>query len=168
MTLPSDPQLRSVFLSKEVYGLVLGPYLTPRHRQRSGRLRADLESYVRGGNISICLTPRKAKKSDFGILEPTSKCVWDYRSRDPRPGLRILGQFAGPDIFVALDWWPRSVPVDWSDKEPLGDQDGKEHERRWRTAINECCERWFEVLPNSVPQSGEKVERYVSGKFLLG
>ena len=168
MRLDSDPQVRTMLLSKEICELVFGPYLSKKHKERAGRLRADLENYVRGQNITLCLIPRKAKLSDFGLLEPTSKCVWDYRSRDPRPGLRLLGHFVDVDKFVALTWWPRSVAVDWSNKAPLGDQVSKTEDRRWRDAITECTEKWFEILPNSIPISGEKAEKYVTGKFLLG
>lgn len=168
MRMDSDPQARLLLLSEEVCQLVLGPYQTKAQSERAGRLRADLENYVRGKNITLCLTPRKARRSDFGLLEPSSNCVWDYRSRDPKPGLRLLGHFADVDKFVALTWWPRSVPVDWSDKVPLGDRNDKKHEARWRDAINDCAVKWFDVLPNSIPVGGEKVEKYVSGNFLLG
>jgi len=157
-----------MLLSRDVWELVIGPYQSVAHQARAGALRADLESFVRGENIVVCLTPYKARHSDFGLLDPVSDGAWDYRSRKARPSIRLLGHFADIDTFVALTWWPRTGTLDWSNKLPLADADARTHSMRWRVAIHECCERWFEILPNSTPVTGQKVENYVSGKFLLG
>lgn len=160
MHLDSDTQDRTLLLSKEIQQLVCGPYLTDSHAVRASRLWADMETFVRGEAVSICLTPKKAKGASFGLLGPTSKATWDFRSRTPAPSLRVLGHFAQADTFVALTWWPKRVKVDWSPKSPIGDDD-----MSWRIAIHECNERWFEILPNSVPLSGLKGESYVSDKL---
>jgi hypothetical protein len=81
------------------------------------------------------------------------------RCRDPKPSLRVLGRFARPDIFVALDWWPRWNAVPWSPKAPLID------EARWTTAVSECEQKWNEVLPGISPVTGEKVEGYVTRNY---
>jgi hypothetical protein len=156
----SDPQSRVMLLSKDVYGLLYGPFKTESHEIRAGMLRANLESFVRGLEVSMCLIPKKAKSAEFGLLGPESKATFDYRSRAPKPSLRILGHFVERDTFVALTWWPRRVKVDWSDKEPLGNDD-----RRWRDAITDCNEKWWQILPNCVPISGSKGEKYVSAKL---
>lgn len=161
MHLDSDPQIRTIVLSKEVQALVLGPYRTRLHESRANALWAEMESFVREEWISICLTPKKAgKDGDFGLLGPTSSATWDMRSRKSPPSLRVIGRFYEVDTFVALTWWPKRKKVDWSDKEPLGDDDV-----RWRNAISECDQRWWELLPNSVPIAGQKGENYVSAKF---
>lgn len=160
MRMDSDPQNRVMYLSKEVQQLVLGPYKTDQHEERAGKLWADLESFVRGGTVSMCLTPYKAKSAIFGLLDPVAKATFDYRSQSPRPSLRLLGHFLDVDQFVALCWWPKRVRVDWSAKEPLGDDRSK-----WRMAICECNDRWFKILPNSVPIAGLKGENYVSSKL---
>lgn len=161
MRLDSDAQVRTMLLSKEVRELVLGPYRSRAHEARAGLLWADMESFVRGGHVSICLTPKKAgKHAKFGLLDPISAATWDFRNQVPSPSLRVLGHFESVDRFVALTWWPKRVLVDWSQKEPLGVD-----VRRWRDAITECNERWYEILPNSVPVSGLKGDSYVSSKF---
>lgn len=162
MHLESDAQDRTILLSKEIQQLVCGPYLSNSHEVRAARLWADLESFVRGEAVSMCLTPKKAKTANFGLLGPTGSATWDFRSRSPSPSLRVLGHFAQIDTFVALTWWPKRVQVDWSSKMPIGDDD-----MAWRIAIHECNQRWFEVLPNSVPLSGLKGENYVSAKLHL-
>lgn len=164
MRLETDPQNRVMLLSKEIQELVLGPYLTKAHEVRAQKLWADLESFVRGENVSMSLTPMKAKSAAFGLLKPVGAAIFDFRSRDPSPSLRILGHFHGVDRFVALTWWPKRVKVDWSKKEPLVDDP-----LRWRLAMHECSKNWFELLPNSVPISGLKGEKYVSSKlFIVG
>lgn len=156
----SDPQARVVLLSKEVKELLYGPFLTEAHEIRASGLRANLESFVRGLEVSMCLVPHKAKAAAFGLLAPINAATFDFRSQIPRPSLRILGHFVECDTFVALTWWPRRVTVDWSDKEPLGDDT-----RRWRDAINECNEKWWAILPNCVPVAGIRGENYVSAKL---
>jgi hypothetical protein len=166
MELPSDSQDRCVLLASEVVTLVFGPYVNAAHERRAAQLAADLESFVRKKEISISLTPRGAKKdakdADFGILDPPGHTTWDYRSRIPSPGIRLVGRFAKVDTFVALGWWPRSVPVTWSDKLPLIDD-----ELRWRIAMHHCETEWYKVLPDLIPVAGTEVENYVSGNFRL-
>jgi hypothetical protein len=161
VSLDSDTQSRVLLLSKDVYDLVYGPFKTESHEIRAAILRANLESFVRGLEISMCLIPKKGgKTAAFGLLEPIAKATFDFRSLAPRPSLRILGHFAACDTFVALTWWPKRVKVDWSNKEPLGDDD-----RRWRDAITECNGKWWQLLPNCVPVAGLKGEKYVSAKL---
>ena len=57
MRLDSDPATRVVLLSKEVQELVLGPYRTRLHESRGGKIWADMDSFVRGRYVSICLAP---------------------------------------------------------------------------------------------------------------
>ena len=162
MRMPSDPQHRVMLLQKDVLELVTGPYGNALHERRGNALWADMEAFVSGQAISVCLTPRRAGNADFGLLEPRGDATWDYRSRNPSPGLRLIGCFAKADTFVAMDWWPRSVPVSWSNKEPLQD-----NELRWRIAIHECLVLWNRILPGLVPLVGGGVERYVSENAIL-
>lgn len=159
MELPSDPTKRAVLLSKEVYPLVMGPYANVHHERRAGRLRADLESFVKGEQITISVTPREAGEADFGLLDRPGQSTWDFRSRDPKPALRLIGHFLKKDTFVALDWWPRSRPVSWSSKRPLTE------ELDWRIACHGCEENWHQILPGLIPVSGTKAERYVAENF---
>lgn len=162
MRLDSDPCMRDMFLSKEICELVLGPYLTPAHSVRASRLWADLEAFVRGDEISMGLTPHKHKFATFGRLKPVADLVFDFRSRDPSPSIRLLGHFESVDCFVALSWWPKQKKVDWSDKEPL-----QKDETKWRHAMMECTNSWFDILPNSVPVSGTQGDRYVSSNLII-
>ncbi len=37
-------------------------------------------------------------------LEPWSDEIWEIRSIDPKPSIRVFGSFAGQDVFVGLTW----------------------------------------------------------------
>jgi hypothetical protein len=152
----SDPIERSILLHEEVRAALLDG-TTEAQRVRMMKLRADMESFVSGGAISMCFIPREADEEFFGLLDPPGEAAWDMRSRDPPPGLRVLGMFAKVNTFVALDWWPRSVKPAWTGKQPLT------CELRWRMAIHEVRERWHHILPGEIPVSGTDVRNYVTG-----
>jgi hypothetical protein len=105
------------------------------------------------------MTPRKHDEAFLGRLEPTTLSVFDIRSRDPKPSLRVLGRFARPDVFVGLDWWPRWKRVSWSVKEPLTD------DQKWAAAIAGVAKIWSEILPGITPVLGDKVEGYVTRNY---
>lgn len=97
----------------------------------------------------------------MGLLEPARQAVFDIRSRNPPPELRIFGRFYKVDVFVALIWRPRSKPVSWSDKEPLSD------DQHWTDAVIECETRWWKILPNSQAVTGMEANKYVSANIHL-
>lgn len=149
-------------IDAEVGGLLNGPFRDVYHERRIGHLRADLETFVKGEEISLCFRPYDHGKAYLGLLDPPGQATWDIRSRRPGPGLRVFGRFAARDVFVALTWWPRSRPVNWSSKQAL-----KGNQLLWRLAILECEEEWNRILPGEVPVAGTRAERYVSDNYIL-
>ena len=100
----------------------------------------------------------------MGLLDPPADAVWDIRSRDPRPAIRIIGHFADTDLFIGLTWAPRSVPVPWSNRPPLG-EGGSE---QWKLIIRECKAAWRRLFPSYDPYSGDTIHDYISnGKVFL-
>ena len=93
----------------------------------------------------------------MGRLEPISSGSWDVRSRDPKPGIRVFGAFAATDLFVALDWRPRSRRIAGFDKKPLLDD-----EIEWQLAMLEAEQRWDNILPRLPRIVGKHVSDYVS------
>ena len=150
----SDERKRSILLHPRVWSEIYGNH--PDFRERFGRLRADLEMFVRGQHIRMSMTPYQHKKAYMGLLAPPEEGVFEIRSRDPKPGLRLLGKFPCTDVFVALEWAPRSVK--WKDRPPLGD--GKSLE--YQMAIIETHQRWANSLPNLSPVTGENIHDYIS------
>src|SRR3990167_5208519 len=102
--LPQIPVERTLLLSEKVNLLVTGPWPDTQTERRCGRLRADFDAYIANGMLSVAWEPYKAKTAYFGRLDQVADEIWDIRSRDPKPAMRILGSFADTDVFVALEW----------------------------------------------------------------
>ncbi len=122
---------------------------------RAGRLRADLEMFVEGRLISVAEDPYKKPKSAYmARIDPPEDEVWDIRSRDPRPGIRVLGLFSEKDTFVALTYELR---------EALGGPGSKE----WRDARERCKTRWRGLFNPYLPLSRSDANEYVSNIILV-
>lgn len=161
---PLDASLevkRVMVVSDEVQKLLDGPWSTGSLARRANRLRADLEMFVRGQVLGISMTPYKHKSAYMGLLDPPERGFWDIRSRDPQPGLRVLGHFAEVDLFVAMIWHPRSVDVDG--RTPLGTSRGL----NWEIAKLQCEDAWKDLFPNHLPKTGEKIGDFISENTLL-
>jgi hypothetical protein len=156
--LKSDPESRSMFLSGELKTLLDGPWTDQELRYRAGRLRADLEEFIKGAQLAVCLEPFAAKTAYMGRLAPIEDSVWDIRSRDPSPALRVVGLFAEADLFIALRWAPRSRQVKWTEKPPLGPRDSRE----WRDMIGQCKTDWRNLFHPYSPVQGDNVHAYIS------
>lgn len=157
-TIDDDPVERHMFVSEEIFQLLEGPSKGVAMKRRRGFLRDDLERFIKGDSIRVCLTPFEARWAYMARLDKPSDEVWDIRSRDPSPGLRVLGRFAMKNVFIALLCAPRSVPVDWLLRDPLNDRVSTE----WRTAIRECKVLWQQLFHPYTPHSGSTIDDYVS------
>ncbi len=142
-------------LSAEVNGLILGPWDDASWEARCGQLRTDLEVFILGGVISVAERPFKGKSAYMKQLRPPVEEVWEIRSRDPKPSLRVFGRFAATDVFVALAW---------SDRASLGAAKSRE----WRDARERCKAEWRKLFPAFKPHSGRNLEDYISkGAFFV-
>src|SRR5215475_8192816 len=81
LTLASDPVVRRLFISNEIKDLIDGPWPDLTWERRCNRLRANLEAFVRGDVISLCLKGFVAKSAYMGRLDKPTDEVWDIRSR---------------------------------------------------------------------------------------
>jgi hypothetical protein len=156
-----DPIERSLYVSEEVWRLVDGPWESDSIARRCGRLRDDMERFVAGRYVALSLTPYEAKTALFGLLDATEDGIWDFRSCDPEPGLRLFGAFADTDTFVALTCAPRSVPVEFLQRRPLLDS----HE--WAIAIRACKAEWRKLFHSYRPHTGGNASDFVSTDFIL-
>jgi hypothetical protein len=41
-------------------------------------LRADLQPFITGQKVSVCLTPYQARTANFGRPDPPADEIWDY------------------------------------------------------------------------------------------
>ena len=93
---PSTRIIRLIYLAPVVMNYVASD------DPRAGYLHAELDSFISGDNIVISMVPRNAATAFIGILDPPENGMFDIRSRDPRPAMRILGGFARKDVFIGL------------------------------------------------------------------
>ncbi len=158
LLMPSDTVRRTMLLHPDVKQSLDGPWVDVSHERRMRRLQADLEAFVVGQHITMCLAPFKHRTAFMGLLNPPENRCWDIRSRDPSPGIRVFGCFAKRDVFVATNWCPRSRSQDWSKKKALGPRDSNE----WRDEIMMCRERWKEVFDREQAIKGNDVDDYIA------
>ena len=159
--IPSDPVERTLVVAEDVNQLIEGPWENTAMERRANRLRADLEAFVKGDVIGISLIPFEHKAAYMGRLDKPEHEVWDIRSRDPKPSLRVLGRFGETDLFVGLVWRPRSVG--WGKRKSLGEATSFE----WEFAKLECEETWERLFPGRAPKHGADLHDYISDKAFL-
>jgi hypothetical protein len=87
--------------------------------------------------------------------------MFDLRSVD-EPGLRLLFHFAERDVLVAHVCSPRSLPVHWLQRLPLGER----RSREWRNAILESNAIWGELFPGYSPHSGDRIDDLLSNAIV--
>jgi hypothetical protein len=162
-TFDSDPVRRPMFVSEEVNGLLQGPWPTTAAATRCNQLRADLESIVIGDEIGICMRPFEADQARMGLLDPITDGVWDIRSQDPSPGIRILGLFCEIDTFLGLIPASRSVSTNFIQRGPLGNR----HSQEWEDIIAETKALWRRLMPMWPPVTGDTPSDYFSEKYHL-
>lgn len=156
LSIAGDPVVRTIFLSKDLRVLLDGPWGDRSTERRVGRLRADLESFIKGEQIGLCLRPFEAGPAYMGLLDPPADGQFDIRSRDPQPGLRVFGGFPETDVFVALTWAAR---------QPLGVRGSRE----WRDECVRCKVAWRNLLHPYTPKTGTDIHDFISRNvFLVG
>lgn len=152
-----DSEERTMFVSREVSDLLSPPWTDKTVEERVGFLRADLEAFVRGQLMGMCMLPRKAnEKAHFGLLAPAEDGFWDVRSVNPDPGLRVVGAFAKRDVFVGLCWAPRSKA--WLQRLPLADF----HSLEWRRLIKRARREWQRLFLGLEPHKGASHSDHIS------
>lgn len=157
-SLSYDPIVAHVAMSQEVAGYVLGPWKDGPTQKRCASVRANLDAVVTGRMVAMCLEPAEARKELFGLLYKPANGIFDVRCRDPEPGLRILGGFAEKDWFVALTFHPRSKPVDFIPRPPLGSYGSVE----WANAIHDTQEEWGKLFGDLQPLTGTTKDVFLS------
>jgi len=149
-SLPSVQRLRTLFVSEEVSRVVLPPWDPNPEGLRFSQLRAQLDTFTAGGLISLAHDPfTKPKATYMARIDPPADEVWDIRSIDSRPAIRVLGCFAEADLFVALTW---------EFQKNLGGPNSKE----WRDFRESCKTMWKTLFPSYLPFSGTTINDYVS------
>jgi len=135
--------VRRIFVSKPIRD-----YLESDDERAFGLL-GDLDSFIGGDIITTSIVPREARAAYMGLLHPTIDGVWDIRSRDPSPALRLLGGFSRRDTFVGLVLYERRLMGDFFSKE-------------WKFAISACKREWARRFHLLKPITGDDLHVYLS------
>jgi hypothetical protein len=108
---------------------------------RVGQLQADMETFLSARNIG--------PKYLF-LLTPLAQGVWEIRSTQPDPQIRVLGCFLDRDVFVALDFRMR-------------DTLGKFESQEWRAAKRGCLAAWRNLFHPWEQKKDSDIHQLVSG-----
>ncbi len=154
--LNDDPVERLMAVSDDIWSLIEGPWPDRSIERRANRLRADLEFFVQGQKLAMSLIPYHHGTAYMGRLDRPEDEVWDIRSRDPNPGLRVFGRFAEPNVFVGLTWRPRSVK--WLSQNPMRAGNSLEY----HLEILKCQQRWSELFPDTSAIHGNTIYDYIT------
>lgn len=147
-----DPVIRPMLMHREMAAL-----FEAHHGLRAiGAMRGYLESIITGVHVTMAFEPYNHRDATMGQMDPIHDGTWEIRCRDPSPATRVFGRFLCQNVFVALEWAPRSKRVAGIDREPLGDTDSLE----WHIALGETEKRWNAIAPGIEPLIGSQVSEY--------
>ena len=143
------PRIRMLYVAKELVDEIES---NDRDEYRMGQLSRDFDFFCQSPRIAVgtgrettCFMKR---------LEPGADEVWELRSRDPEPQVRVFGRFAQPDCFVATHA---------AFREDLGDLSWSRWEgNNWPTEIQRCKSKWAVLLPSQVTFSGGSIHAYIT------
>ena len=151
--IPSAEVKRFMIVSKDIRRAINGPWQTAADEKRLSRLRGDLDAFVLGQRISIADHPYdKDKTAYMARVDPVEKEIWDIRSIDPKPGIRVLGCFARTDLFISLVWEYRTN---------LDGPGGP----LWEAFVQRAEHTWRQFSLGLNPHVGSDISAYVSDKF---
>lgn len=73
-------------------------------------VQADIENYITNGRVTVSF--QKEPDATFRRLSPKRgkpPNVWEMRTQKPKPGSRLFGLFAAPNVFIGTDIQPRDM-----------------------------------------------------------
>ena len=140
---PYAKSVRVIYVTEPIKAFIDGP------ETRAGFLQADLDRFIEGGLITASMIPRKAGVANMGLLKPPEDGIWDIRSQDPKPSLRLFGGFVRKDVFVGLVMKERKLLGDFLS-------------RPWANAVTECNREWQKRFLAYKPFTGDSVHDYLS------
>jgi hypothetical protein len=148
-----DHVKRHMLISVDLRNALVGPWKTTAEGRRFGQLRGDLDAFVEGRRISVANHPyEKDKTAYIARVDPVSAEIWDIRSIDPSPSIRVLGCFVEKDLFIALAW---------SYRDNLDGPGGL----LWEAFIQRAQHEWRRLFLTYIPCSGSEISDYISENF---
>lgn len=146
-TLPSIPHWRVIFMTRRLSDELEQHLEDPTTMVRAAELLATFDTFL-GGRL-VTIGGRNDKHAYMKLLEPEQEEVWEIRSIDPKPSIRVFGRFAAKDVFVATNMGFRSG---------LGGFGSIE----FRAAMTHCKREWSRCFYTWPPHKGKSVHDYIS------
>jgi hypothetical protein len=142
---------RDLIVSAEVLSMTASENWSMHDAYRLSKARGDLDRYSAGRRISVMPYPKPWPATTYlKRLDPVTAELWEIRSCDPKPGIRVLGRFADKNLFVALCW-------DF-------------HEflkgETWDPLCDRCLDEWRKLFPNRGAHGGTNAYDFVSEEVL--
>ena len=117
---------------------------------RLAMLLADIDAFTAGKNISFGDDPYDKDNSAFmARTDPPEQGIFDIRSVDPRPALRLFGGFSETDTFIGLTVRTRK------------DLGGR-YEPHFSKAMTDAQFKWNDLFPDHAPFYSKNPEEHVS------
>lgn len=143
------PHVRVLYVATDLLDEIRSDERDP---YRMGQLHRDFDRFCQGGLITIGYG--RESRCLMKPLDPRADEVWELRSRDPRPQVRVFGRFAAPDVFVATN-------AEYRDE--LGEPDLTRWEgNNWPAEILRCKARWRVLVPGQAPIRGDSIHDYIT------
>jgi hypothetical protein len=151
---PDLTEKRRILATPKLMADIEGDPASGADRRLVVELRGDLDDFIGGEPITVggprhktaYMKPMVRSKRDTGF---GGHEVWEIRSRDPKPGIRVFGRFAQYDVFIATDWEVRTTL-------------GAFGSLIWRREIRRCKHDWTLVFGSREPHTGANVNAYIS------
>ena len=121
--------------------------------KRLAALWADIDRFTSGQIINVGFNPfEKDRNCYMARTHPVQDGIFDIRSQDPSPAIRLFGAFCEVDVFLGLTWrWRRE----------LGGRD----QRAFDFAVMAAARVWDGLLPNCKRISSDRMEDYISHDY---
>ena len=148
------PHTRIVYVEKDLYEAIMQP--SAEDGFRIGALWRDLDHFSRGEQMTVGYGSETTCR--IKPLDPIADEVWELRSRDPEPQVRVFGRFCGPNELVATHAVFR---------DDLGDPSWSKWDgNRWPVEILRCQRIWAQIFHSYPPHSGGDVHAYITSNVV--
>jgi hypothetical protein len=113
-----------------------------------------LDYFMDGRRLDLRPLGSVDEYAHMAVLEPVRNEIWEIRSIDPKPSIRLFGSFASRNHFIVLTWARRKE---------LGGRYSKE----WRAVIQEFKEEWQSYFGALRPITGSYPDAYLSNARVI-
>lgn len=149
VTVEAVPQLREVFVSRQIAAFLDGAVGVPKKfRATAGQALMLFDGFVAGREISFGLDPRSHTGALIARNEPLRDRICDFRVLHPQPSIRIFGAFAERDLFIAVTYQPRARLTNV-----------------FHNAVTIARGQWDNLFPDHEPVYSEKIDDYVGQPY---